>query len=314
MMDEKTPLVMDLAWPLSPRRDDAMPAEPLHGGAGPADVYATALAREAAAVGPDFADVRLVAVRLVGGTPSMMTGAQLRRVMRAVREGFGVGAPAAAGQDGPKPTFTLGIGVRCATVDLLSRADAAFRLRPEARLVSAVDAELQAIGADWDQDALRLFSELLRCRGVDDWGVQVGVGLPLQTVRSTRYTVDRVLELGATHVELAPFAARAGTAVAARAEAGELALGNAAELAEVAGERLRAAGYEAYGDGCYALPGRRDPWREAVAAGADVVGAGLGAHSRFDGLETWNTTDFAAYVAAPDDPLVTVARCVPAVA
>jgi coproporphyrinogen III oxidase-like Fe-S oxidoreductase len=115
-------------------------------------------------------------------------------------------------------------------------------------------------------------------------------------------------------VELAPFAARAGTAVAARAEAGELALGNAAELAEVAGERLRAAGYEAYGDGCYALPGRRDPWREAVAAGADVVGAGLGAHSRFDGLETWNTTDFAAYVAAPDDPLVTVARCVPAVA
>ena len=66
-------------------------------------------------------------------------------------------------------------------------------------------------------------------------------------------------------------------------------------------ETLRARGFEGYAPGRFCRTGGKDGAYLDRQSGMDVLGFGVGARSRFDGMEWRNTPDVAAYIAANGD-------------
>lgn len=295
-------LILHLAFPLSPRRDEYLPFPPLKGGAGPCAAYVAALVEELGAAAPDFAGYSLRAVRLDGAIPSMMSGSQLRDVMRAVHRGFALEG---------RPEFCLKIAPRLMSADLLASADSAFKLALDIDFVSAEERELAALQAPFNYGCLQDMMELVRCFGIGEFGFALRYGLPCQTPASLAYSIDRALDLGAPRVSLTPFVPLEGSRTARLAASGELPLPDEegrAGLLEAGREHLAEAGLGEYAPGRFCLPGREDAYTELYAGGCALLGAGLGARSRFEDMELVNTGDFAAYVGAPADPAATVAE------
>lgn len=295
-------LILHLVFPLSPRRDEYLPFPPLKGGAGPCAAYVGALVEEIGAAAPDFSGRALRAVRLDGAAPSMMSGSQLRSIMRAVHKGFALEG---------RPEFALKIAPRLMSADLIASADSAFRLALDIDFVSAEERELAALQAPFNYGCIQDMMELVRCFGIKDFGLALRYGLPFQTPATLAYSIGRALELGAPRVSLTPFKPLEGSRTAGLVASGELTLAGEderAELLEAGRERLAEAGMGEYAPGRFCLPGREDSYTRLYAEGCEMLGCGLGARSRFEDMELLNTSDFAAYVGAPRDPAATVAR------
>ncbi len=298
-MSEK--LIVHLTFPLSPRDDEYLPFPPLKGGAGPCGAYCDALASEIAAAAPDFSGYEVASVRLDGAIPSMMSGNQFRGLMRALHRGFALA---------PRCELSLRVAPLLMSADLIGSLDSAFRLNLDLDFVSAVDKELKTVHALYRYGAVQDMMELVHCFNIEDYGFDVRYGLYHQTPKSLVYSLDAALDLSPTHLTLSPFVARPGSRCEAEEKAGELAAVSAdarAELLEAGRAHLAEKGFEEYAPGRFALPGHRVAYWEQYAAGCALLGAGLGARSAFEDMELVNTTNFAAYVASPQDPAVTVA-------
>ena len=300
----KLPLLLDLRFPLSPRYDEHLENGTLKGGAGPCEAYVKALDKEIAATASDFQGYKVVAVRLEGGIPSMMTGTQLRSIMRAIRGGFDFD---------PGTEFLLRVGPRLLSADLLSSRLSTFKLVLEFDAVSSVGKELRALGEYFDFGTIQDTMELLRCLDLREFSVDLRYGLFYQTEKTMRQSLDEVSALepvSPTRISLLPYKLRPDGDCAKLVEKGELPAPDPAlaeELFRAGDEHVQTLGFAPYARGRYALPGHESAWWKAYREGAAVLGCGLGARSRFEEFETKNTLNFKAYVEHPDDISVTCA-------
>ena len=298
-MSEK--LIVHLTFPLSPRDDEYLPFPPLKGGAGPCEANCGALASAVAAAAPDFSGYEVASVRLDGAAPSMMSGKQFRGIMRALHKGFALA---------PRCELSLKVAPLLMSADLVGSLDSAFRLNLDLDFVSAVDRELKEVHALYRYGAVQDMMELVRCFNIGEYGFDVRYGLYRQTPKTLVYSLDAAIDLGPTHLTLSPFAARPGSRCDSEEKRGELPTVSAearAELLEAGRAHLAEKGFEEYAPGRFALPGHRVAYWDLYASGCALLGAGLGARSAFEDMELLNTSNFAAYVASPQDPAVTVA-------
>lgn len=203
--------------------------------------------------------------------------------------------------------------VSAATLDTC-RIGHVTRLRFDYATGSATEAS--ELGRAFGPSAMEVTLEVLGNSKLD-LGFELLVGIPGQTVRSAVSSVESVLKHGATSVHLGIYELSGSCALAKeRAEHDEAWLDHPAhrlpateqraEMVTAMADKLRAEGFAEYLPGEWALPGHEYRFLQMYAQGIDVLGFGLGARTRFDGVGASNTDDLSTYLRFSDDP----ARCI----
>jgi oxygen-independent coproporphyrinogen-3 oxidase len=219
----------------------------------------------------------LSTVYVGGGTPSMLTPAQLGSLLAALAARFGL-APGAevslemdpASFDGPRLAGYLAAGVNRVSLGGQSFDDGVLeRLGRRHRRSDLLQA------AAW-LDQARQGGELA------SWSLDLIQGLPEQGLAAWRDQLAQALALAPPHLSIYDLIIEPGTVFAWRQGRGELDLPDAdlgADLMELTAQALQAAGYGHYEISNFALPGHASRHNRVYWSGAGWWGFGLGATS-----------------------------------
>jgi oxygen-independent coproporphyrinogen-3 oxidase len=239
--------------------------------AGALEPYLAALEREIAAA-PE-AGRRVGTVFFGGGTPSLLSGAQLGGLLQAVHAAFAVEAGAEISIEANPGTLT-------------AENAAAYRAHGVNRVSLGVqsldDALLARCGRrHTGRDAIAAF-ELLRAAGFDNLGIDLIHGLPGQSPVIWRRDLARAIELGPEHLSLYALSVETGTPFAARLAGGTLDLPAESEELEMLTDAVALtarAGYARYEISNFARPGRRCRHNLDCWSLDEYRGFGAAAHS-----------------------------------
>ena len=147
-------------------------------------------------------------------------------------------------------------------------------------------------------EAARAFAEA-RQAGAANLSLDLMYGLPGQTPRQWRTTLERALELGPEHLSAYLLTVDERVPLGRQVLRGQLQLpidDQIAEHYEHAQELLAAAGYRQYEVSNWALPGRESRHNLSYWRDEPYLGLGAGAASSYQGRRYKNTTDPAAYI------------------
>ncbi len=226
-----------------------------------------------------------------GGTPSLLTPAQVARVLDAVRRRFDVDARA---------EVTLEMNPGTVTPERLRALRAAGVNRASFGAQTFDDRELKRLGRTHTADDTRRTFRDLRAAGFDNISFDLIAGLPRQTLAGWERNLEEALALRPEHLSLYLLEVHEGTPLGEQIRQGRWPLPDpdlAAEMYRLLVERARAAGYEQYEISNFCLPGLESRHNLKYWTGAPFYGFGNSAHS-FDGRRTrWsNERDARAYV------------------
>ena len=267
------------------------------------DAFASALATDIVRDGLTRGRPHVPTIFVGGGTPTVLAADQLQRIFSAMDEGFRL-APGAEVSSEANP----------GTVDQ-SRFETLRRLGVN-RLsmgVQSFDAdELQFLGRIHSgREAIQAF-ELARKVGFDNINLDFMFGLPDQRPQTWLRTLDQAIALGPEHLSLYSLTVEADTPLAAWVARGQISEPDpdlAADLYDIACERLASAGYHQYEISNWArgdldengLPGYACRHNLVYWRNGSYLGFGPGAHSSFAG-ERWSVlrtvNDYIQAVAA----------------
>jgi oxygen-independent coproporphyrinogen III oxidase len=235
-------------------------------------------------------------VYIGGGTPSLLDPAHLENILDTVRDSFQCELAEVTLEADPE------------TVDA-QKAAAWVRAginRVSFGVQSFSDAELVASGRMHRRADIYRAVPILHEAGIANVGFDLIAGLPLQTAKSWRESVNRLVELAPAHVSVYILEvdenSRLGSELlkgGSRYSAGAVpSADQMAEFYELAQTSFSAAGYHHYEISNWAKPGFESRhnlkyWRREA-----YLGFGAGAHS-FSGVQRWaNAHDAAGYVNA----------------
>jgi oxygen-independent coproporphyrinogen-3 oxidase len=259
--------------------------------------YVDALLAELA-VRPAPGELRTV--YLGGGTPSLLDGAQVARILDAARHRWGATAVEevtveANPSEREAPDWA---GLRAAGVTRISLG-----------LQSLRDEDLQALARGHCAGEARAAFAAARAAGLDNVSLDLIYGIPGQSLDDWRAGLSAAIGLGPDHLScyalqlaLEPdewaAAPRPGALRWRDRMVPRLDDALAAEQYRLAEELLAAAGYEHYELSSWALPGRESRHNGAYWARRAYTGIGAGAHS-YDGdaERSWNVRDLDRYLA-----------------
>ena len=260
-----------------------------------AERYVSALVDEIAA--STYAGRHIDTIYFGGGTPSLLTAAQLDRILSTVYERFAVQ---------PHSEVTMEMNPGTVTPDGLR----AFRdlgiNRASFGAQTFDDGELAKLGrSHTSAETLQTFHEL-RAAGFDNVSFDLIAGLPGQTLARWQENVDRALALQPEHLSFYLLEVHSGTPLAEHIRRGIQPKPDedlAAEMYEWMLERAAAAGYEHYEISNLSKPGFSSRHNTKYWTGAPYFGFGCSAHS-FDAsaikpMRRWsNQRDVLRYVEA----------------
>lgn len=271
------------------------------------DVYAAyfeALACEVGTRAAFYADVCVPALWLGGGVVDDVTARDMGALLGEVRELYALA---------PEAEVVLEVHPGWMTSSMLDVCVGAGITRLVVAMGSANAAEMRELGYAVDASDV---DRGLACIG--DAPCQIGVrllaGIPGQTVRTGVETVEAALALGACEVDVRPFLLDPDTALARSRIARDDAwrqqpvhrLPSTVERTEIRtamGARLASDGFVEYLPGVWAMPEHEGRYRRLRSAGCDVLGFGLGARTRYDGMVRATTGDLRLYLEAAGDPV-----------
>ncbi len=213
-----------------------------------------------------------------GGTPSLLEGEAVQRLMDQVRTRWPLDADA---------EVTLEANPESVSAERLLKYRAAGVNRISMGVQSLQPEELVFLdrihSAERAQEAFRL----LRDAGFENVSVDLIFGLPQQSLGSWQDTVERVLGWGPDHVSAYALIVEEGTPLASRVARGEVRPADAdvvASMSEWTELRLERAGYRQYEISNYAREGHECRHNLAYWRHAEYVGVGPGAHGFVNGV------------------------------
>lgn len=225
-----------------------------------------------------------------GGTPSLLSGANLSKIFEAIFSAYKVS---------PQAEITLEANPDDLTSDLI----ALLRRSPVNRLslgVQSLDDNLLRF-LRRRHTARQALDALRNCldAGFDNLSADLIYGIPGQTLQSFQADVDALLALRIPHLSAYSLTFEPGTPLwlmrarnRTREPDEELSLSMFQSLID----KLSAAGYEHYEISNFALPGFRSRHNSSYWQGAPYIGCGPAAHS-FDGARRqWNKPDLTSYI------------------
>ena len=233
---------------------------------------------------------RVDTIFIGGGTPSLMTPAQLGSVMKAVQDSYEV-----------LPDAEISMEVNPGTADFTKLR--AYREAGVNRLSIGVqsldDGELKLLGRIHTADQAREIFRAAREAGFNNINLDLMSALPGQTMESWSQTLRAAVELGPEHISAYSLIIEDGTPFAAMYDAGQLSdLPSEEEDREIyhfTEEFLAKNGYHRYEISNYAKEGFACRHNCGYWTGHEYLGLGLGSSSDFRGERFRNPDKMEEY-------------------
>lgn len=253
--------------------------------------YVEMLLSEIALEAPFYQGYEVKTIFFGGGTPSLLSGEQMGRIMERLHADFYISK---------EPEISMEINPGTATLENLSAYKMAGINRLSIGLQSAVDEELLTLGR------IHTYSQFLSTyqsavkAGFTNINIDLMSALPGQSRESYLRSLNAVLDLTPrpTHISAYSLIIEEGTPFYDLYTQGKLNLPEEEEeraMYEETLKVLRAAGYDRYEISNYALPGYECRHNCVYWTGGDYLGLGLGAAS-YVNLCRWNNeNDMKAY-------------------
>lgn len=230
-----------------------------------------------------------------GGTPSLLGGARLARVISAARRHFSL--------EGAE--ITLEANPADDLADTFAAFAAAGGNRLSLGMQSAVSAELRLLGRrHTPADVARTVADAHRA-GMDNISLDVMLGIGGQTVATACESVDTAVALGATHLSAYLLKIEAGTPYGTCPPADLPSEDETVDLYHAAFARMEHHGFHQYEISNAALPGRESRHNLKYWLSEPYLGIGPAASSCLGGHRFTYPRDTAAFIggAAPvEDP------------
>ena len=249
------------------------------------DDYVRAVARSGAEFAPQLAGRTADTVYFGGGTPSLIGGARLERMLCALHSQFSIA---------PDAEITVECNPDSMTQDLLHVLRRAGVNRLSVGVQSAQDDELRLLGRRHTfaqaQDAIRRAQDA----GFDNISLDLMYGLPGQTQARFMQSVEAVLDLQPAHLSCYSLKLEPGTPMGQ--ENPVLPDDDAqADLYLALCGRLRRAGFDHYEISNWARPGRASRHNSRYWTLSDYLGLGPGAHSYLAGRRFFYPASLAVF-------------------
>lgn len=259
--------------------------------------YVSAVCREIRAQAAFFGKRKVKTVFFGGGTPTLMTSAQMQAIMESLRESFYIEETAEISMEGNPGTLTL---------ENLRSYRAAGVNRLSIGVQSMDDSLLSSIGrihtAAQAVEAMRL----ARAAGFENISLDLMLGLPGQTAEKWEGTLRAALALVPDHLSCYSLILEEGTPLEAAVRTGKTApLPSEEELErmdEITGRLTREAGFERYEVSNWAKQERQCRHNVVYWECEGYLGIGLAAHGEMDGIRFEHTVDFEEYLKNCENP------------
>ncbi|HKY71553.1 MAG TPA: radical SAM family heme chaperone HemW [Nitrospira sp.] len=227
-----------------------------------------------------------------GGTPTMLSAAQLTAILKTVRQFFALDSGCEITVEAHPGTVTV------ADLSALQRSGVT---RVSFGAESMQDAELAAIGRPGAQAETIAAVQAARSAGFTNINLDLMYGLPGQTIESWTRTLDACCALSPSHLSCYALTVEEGTRFAndIRRDPGRApdeTLQN--EMDDIAQRVLRGAGYQRYEISNYALAGFECRHNLLYWTQGDYLGVGPSAQSFMGGVRFGNAANLAAYQSA----------------
>ena len=253
--------------------------------------YVQAVCREIRAQAAFFGPRRVRTVFLGGGTPTLLTGAQVQEILDTVRACFELLGDAEITMEGNPGTLTM---------DSLRAYRQAGVNRLSLGVQSLDDGLLAAIGRIHTSEEAAQAVRMARGAGFENLSLDLMYGLPGQTAAQWRDTLERAIALEPDHLSCYSLILEEGTPLFASVQAGTCAPlpdeDAMEEMDALTAGLTRKAGYAQYEVSNYARPGRQCRHNIVYWECLPYLGVGLGAHSDMDGRRFYNPADWEAYL------------------
>lgn len=240
--------------------------------------------------------VNISTIYIGGGTPSVMPGQCIRRILDCVAETFHVA------RDMEGPEITIEMNPATVTKEKLAEYMSGGVNRVSIGLQSANDNELALLGRVHTYKDFLDSYDLVRAAGYDNVNIDIMSALPGQNIRSYKDTLYRVIELEPEHISSysliiepkTPFYTLYGKGGRLEHELPDE--DTEREMYDLTVQRLAKAGYERYEISNYAEPGKYSRHNTSYWRRIPYLGFGAGASSFFEGHRWKNTTDMRTYL------------------
>lgn len=257
------------------------------------DPYVRRLCREIQDRGKQCGDYRVDSLFFGGGTPSLLSGDQMKRIMEQIKESFRVSEDAECSMECNPGT---------ATVDTLRAYRSAGINRLSIGLQSACDRELQRLGRIHNLKQFEDCFRWARQAGFTNINVDLMSALPGQTRESYEKTLRFVAEHNPEHISAYSLILEEGTPL--YEENPVLPDEDTDRLMYEDTKRiLREYGYHRYEISNYAKEGSECRHNCKYWTRGEYLGMGLGASSQMKHARFQNVTDLTSYMEAADPTL-----------
>ena len=233
--------------------------------------YVAALCQEIAAK-PNF-EQPLETIFFGGGTPSLLSTQQLKKILYTLEEQFGIATNAEISMEIDPGTFDLLHlqGYRRAGINRVSLGVQAFE-----------DNLLQACGRSHSVADIFTAVDLIRQVGIPEFSVDLISGLPHQTLNIWRESLEKIITIAPTHVSIYDLTIEPQTAFGRYYKPGNKPLPEdetTVEMYRMGQKILTDAGYEHYEISNYAKPGHQCRHNRVYWENRPYYGFGMGAAS-----------------------------------
>jgi oxygen-independent coproporphyrinogen-3 oxidase len=251
--------------------------------------YVEALTQEARFLASKFLQP-VSTVFLGGGTPTALPIELLGRILATCFDAFVIEEGAETTSEANPGTVSLDYlrALRKLGVNRLSLGAQTFDPR-----------ELAILGRIHDADQVGLTVQQARAAGFDNLSLDLIYGLPGQRLASWQRTLERALALAPEHISLYCLTLEEGTSLQEQVLRGYLPTPDpdrAADMYELADDRLEKAGYQQYEISNWSLPGYECAHNLVYWRNRPYLGLGAGAHSSSDGRRWWNVRPVPTYI------------------
>ncbi|MBQ8618117.1 MAG: radical SAM family heme chaperone HemW [Clostridia bacterium] len=253
--------------------------------------YVQAVCREIRAQAAFFGRRNVATVFFGGGTPTLLSGEHVQRIMDTVRACFGVLNDAEISMEGNPGTLTM---------ENLREYRAAGVNRLSLGVQSMDDELLKAIGRIHTAKEAETAVRMAREAGFENINLDLMYGLPGQTAEQWEDTLQKAITLAPDHLSCYSLILEEGTQLHDSVRAGTCApLPDEDEMERMdalTSRLLRDAGYAQYEVSNYAKPGRQCRHNIVYWECLPYLGVGLGAHSDMNGRRFYNPESWEAYL------------------
>jgi putative oxygen-independent coproporphyrinogen III oxidase len=219
------------------------------------------------------AKTQLQTIFFGGGTPSLLSVAQIERTLEAIAKYFSIATNAEISLEANPGTITTetAAGYRAAGVNRISLGAQAFQQEL-----------LDVCGRGHSVEEIYMAVEAIYAAGFTNFSLDLISGLPQQTIAQWQTSLDQAIALAPTHFSVYDLIVEEGTAFGKRYQEGDRPLPTeetTVEMYLLARQTLQASGYEHYEISNYARSGYQCQHNRTYWLNQPFYGVGMGATS-----------------------------------